>query len=173
MKAVRQANRGRALEELIILANQQYRAQGIAVIHKVPTAWLPIRDNAGRIVSAKVEEKAAVDFLGVYRGRPIGFDAKQCSGDRIRWDRVEPHQALFLQEWEKSGGIGFIFVGFNFERFYVVPWQFWQERMQLWHKKEGLASITATDMKPEWETKNSKEIALNYLETVDNLWPTW
>jgi len=56
------ANRGRALEELVELSNERYRQQGIAVVHRVPAAWLPIRDARGRIVSAKVEKKAAVNY---------------------------------------------------------------------------------------------------------------
>ncbi|HHW14677.1 MAG TPA: recombinase, partial [Firmicutes bacterium] len=85
------ANRGRTLELMVEWQNASYRSQGLAVVHKVPTAWLPLRDGDGRIRSAKVERKAAVDFLGVYRGQAIAFDAKHCSADRVRWDRVEPH----------------------------------------------------------------------------------
>lgn len=170
MKAISQANRGKALEELIILANQQYRVRGIAVVHKVPTAWIPIRDNTGRIVSAKVEEKAAVDFLGVYRGRPIAFDAKHCSGERIRWDRVEDHQARFLEDWIKDEGIGFILVGFGMEQFFVVPWLVWREGVLKRRQGSGPASISIKQMKPEWKVESSKHIVLDYLKTIDNLW---
>ncbi|MDD4747962.1 MAG: Holliday junction resolvase RecU, partial [Salinivirgaceae bacterium] len=43
----------------------------------------PIRDYTGKIVTAKVEHKAAVDFLGVYKGIPIAFDAKHTKDKRI------------------------------------------------------------------------------------------
>lgn len=42
-KDPRFANRGRDFEELIELSNRQYAHQGLAMVHKVPTAWKPIR----------------------------------------------------------------------------------------------------------------------------------
>ncbi len=164
------ANRGRPLEELIIMANRQYRAKRQAVIHKVPTAWLPIRDRRGKIVSAKVEEKASVDFLGSYRGRSLAFDAKHCSGKRIRWDRVENHQAQFLEDWTRDGGIGFILLGFKMQKFFIVPWEFWREGLLAWKYENGAASIAMKRMRQEWEVKFGGQIVLDYLTIVDNLW---
>ncbi|WP_422444333.1 Holliday junction resolvase RecU [Thermoanaerobacterium sp. DL9XJH110] len=165
-----QANRGRPLEELIILANRQYRAQRRAVIHKVPTAWIPLRDGRGRVVNAKVEEKAAVDFLGTYRGHSLAFDAKHCSQDRIRWDRLEDHQAQFIEDWTRAGGIGFILVGFSMIRFFVVPWEYWREGILRWRYEKGPASISIKQMWPEWEARLGGRAALDYLAVVDNLW---
>lgn len=171
MKIRQQANRGRALEELIIMANRQYRTQHLAVIHKVPTAWIPLRNGQGRIISAKVEEKAAVDFLGTYRGRPLAFDAKHCSGERIRWDRLETHQDQFLEDWAGNGGIGFILVGFRMERFFVIPWTTWREGMLRWQEKQGPASISVKQMQPSWEViLGGRAAVLDYLKVVDNLW---
>jgi recombination protein U len=140
------------------------------VIHKVPTAWIPLRDSHGRVVNAKVEEKAAVDFLGVYRGRPLAFDAKHCSGDRIRWDRVEDHQAQFLEDWTRNGGIGFVLVGFGMRRFFVVPWVVWRESLLAWKRKEEQASITAERLLQRWEIPVGGSVALDYLFVVDKLW---
>lgn len=165
-----QANRGRPLEELIIMANHQYRAQRRAVIHKVPTAWIPLRDSRGRVVNAKVEEKAAVDFLGTYRGRSLAFDAKHCSGDRIRWDRLEDHQAQFLEDWTRDGGIGFVLVGFGMQRFFVVPWEVWRKGTLAWKYDGGQASISLKHMSHDWEVGLGNRVALDYLGVVDRLW---
>lgn len=119
------ANRGSALEELIIIRNQLYARDGIALIHKVPTEWIPLRDHRGKIFSAKVEQKAAVDFLGTFRGRPVAFDAKHTKEERISWSRLEPHQREFLLKWERCGGLAFVLVGWDIKRFYVVPIQEW------------------------------------------------
>lgn len=170
MKAWSQANRGRPLEELVVMANRQYRAKRLAVVHKVPTAWIPLRDGRGKVVSAKVEEKAAVDFLGTYRGHSLAFDAKHCSQDRIRWDRLEDHQAQFTEDWTRDGGIGFILVGFKMERFFVVPWEFWKEKMFAWKYEKGAASISVKQMLPEWEVSLGGRAVLDYLTVVDNLW---
>ena len=101
------ANRGKAFEESIIMVNEIYKARGKAIITKVPTEWIPIRQG-GKIVSAKVENKSIVDFLGSYKGQSIAFDAKEClSSDRIRWAELKEHQQEFLDRHYKTGGISF------------------------------------------------------------------
>lgn len=119
------ANRGKPLEELIIIRNQLYERDGIAIIHKVPTEWIPLRDCNGKIYSAKVERKAAVDFLGNYQGRPIAFDAKHTQDRRIRWKCLEPHQWDFLLRWEQCGGLAFVLVSWHMKFFYIIPIQEW------------------------------------------------
>ena len=94
------SNRGQTLEKLVIQANVVYRVQGRAAIHKVPTAWVPIRSGS-RIVSAKVEEKAAVDFIGHVAlpdgPLPIAFDTKEVSkGDRWPLSKLELHQYEYV-----------------------------------------------------------------------------
>ncbi|MDI6872125.1 MAG: Holliday junction resolvase RecU [Bacillota bacterium] len=171
VKLDNRANRGRSFEELIELANAQYRARGVAVVHKVPTAWLPLRDGEGRIRSAKVEQKAAVDFLGTYRGRPIAFDAKHCSADRVRWDRVEPHQAEFLTDWMNGGGVSFILVGFQMSRFFLVPWGAWLRALTD-QAKSRRASIGWRELAaehPEWQIPMGGHVVLDYLVVIDRL----
>lgn len=84
-------NRGMSFESLIEYANRQYRQDGIAVIEKQHTLCKPLRNGTGRIVSAKYEEKATVDFMGRYGERPIAFEAKHCSADKIDLKRVAQH----------------------------------------------------------------------------------
>ncbi|MBC7340907.1 MAG: Holliday junction resolvase RecU [Clostridia bacterium] len=157
------ANRGRAFEELIKLANRQYFERGLAVVHKVPTAWIPLRNRSGKIWGAKVEEKAAVDFLGMYRGCGIAFDAKHSETGRISWKRVEEHQARFLDRWYECGGIAFILAEVE-GRWWAVPWLFWREQM-----RKGKGSFGAEVARGYWEVRQTERAAVDYLATVD-LW---
>jgi len=120
------ANRGTVLEELIKISNIQYRRKGIALIHKVPSEWLPIRNSKGRIVSAKIEEKASVDFIGRDRDIPIAFDAKSVAkGDRWYLRRLEEHQYRFLKDWETGRARSFILLGFwETKEFFLIPFKF-------------------------------------------------
>ncbi|MTV47744.1 recombinase [Heliobacillus mobilis] len=154
------ANRGQGLEQLIITQNHLYRNQGITVIHKVPTEWIPIR-KGGAIVAAKVTQKAAVDFMGVYMGRPIAFDAKDCQQKWMRWDRLEEHQDSFLQKWDELGGIAFILAEFG-QEIYVIPWREWNEGIRRW-RLGGAASF-----KPGEVGRPVK--GTDYLRTVNQLW---
>lgn len=169
--ATTHANRGRALEELLEYSNTQYRNRGFATVHKVPTAWLPIRDGSGRIVTAKVEEKASPDFLGVYRGRGIAFDAKHTNTHRIRWDRVEDHQEAFLDDWEHSGGIAFVLVEFGDQSAYVVPWHEWRGMLGRWRRDLGQASVAQDGLAAIGRVDQGRGIPLDYLAAVDKLWP--
>lgn len=144
-----QANRGRALEDLIITANEHYRARKKAVIHKVPTEWLPIRGHKGKIISAKVEKKAAVDFLGhvlLPSGPlPLAFDAKEVNRG-LRWSlsKLEPHQFEFLKDCAATGAFSFVLLGFwEVERFFVLPFPELEKRWTSWKNKTGPASVRA------------------------------
>lgn len=169
-KDPRQANKGQPLEDLIILTNNQYRAQRRAVIQKVPTEWVPIRGVRGEIVNAKVEEKAAVDFLGGYRGRSIAFDAKHTVEERIRWDRVESHQASFLEDCRQDGGIAFVLVSYQLRDFYTVPWVFWKLNMDEWQAKgRGKGASVPLGLLADFKVKPGGRVAVDYLATVDKL----
>jgi len=121
---ISRANRGRSLERLIEISNTTYRRQGRAVVHKVPTAWLPLRNGRGQIVSAKVQEKAVVDFLGVLAGgRAVAFDAKQNRGaTRFPFDDRWAHEVAFIRDVIAAGGVGFLIVEqVAQDRIYLLP----------------------------------------------------
>ena len=142
------ANRGHALEQLIVRANAVYRAHGRAVIHKVPTSWVPIRYGS-KIVSAKVEEKAAVDFIGhiVLPGGPlpVAFDAKEVSkSDRWPLSRFGQHQYEYLRDCARTGAFSFVLIGYwELQRFFALPFPELEKRWTAWKTKSGTASVKA------------------------------
>jgi recombination protein U len=159
-----QGNRGKAFEESIIMVNEIYKARGKAIITKVPTEWIPIRQG-GKIITAKVENKSIVDFLGSYKGQSIAFDAKEClSSDRIRWAELKDHQQEFLDRHYKTGGISFVFVSFKGSRYFSVPWKVWEYGLDEW-KSGGAASVHISNFSPEWKVPAS----LDYLPVLDRL----
>jgi len=125
------ANLGSPLEELISRTCETYRQERIAIIEKVPTEFIPIRKD-GKIVSAKVERKAPVDYMGNYQGRAIAFEAKYTDSDRIRLDEVQPHQREFLYAWHNTGGMAYILFGFAMKEFFFVPWHFYDATRTNW-----------------------------------------
>lgn len=191
MKDTRYANRGMPFEQLVKYANKAYRQQGLALISKIPTEFIPIRDRSGKIVSCKVEEKATVDFMGRVGSRPIAIEAKHTSTDSIRWDEVQDHQNQFLTDFcVGMNGISVVLVSFNLTRFYAVPWHCWKAGRDAWKeaqrkgnrkaeikecvsydkegthntwKTNGKASVKAEDLLPEWEIEMGGRVALDYL----------
>lgn len=107
------ANRGRDFEDFVIQVNDLYTRSGKAVVYKVPTEFLPIRDSTGQIKSCKVEHKSCVDFLGRYNSIPVAVETKQTHTGRIDFDAVQPHQAAFLDAWTTDKAVGMILVSFR------------------------------------------------------------
>lgn len=181
MKNYRYANRGMNLEQIIRYSNLRYRDSGLAIVVKQPTEFLPIRNGRGQIVSCKVESKASVDFIGRMGNVPVAIEAKETQSNNIRFDRVEDHQAEFLDDFTDQGeGEGLVVVSFSLERFYAIPWPFWSAARQAWidkpkskvnvcHKGQewttpGKASVRMDELLPEWEIPFGGMIGLDYLE---------
>lgn len=177
-------NRGRTFEEFITYANKRYQQRGEAVIWKVPTAFLPIRNGKGKIISCKVEEKSCVDYLGRVGSWPIAIEAKHTASNTIRWDAVQEHQNQFLTDFMGDGeGLSLVLVSFNLERFFAVPWECWRVGRDAWKEAQrkgiknadvifvldhdwetnGKASLKAEDLDPSWEIKMGGFIGLDYL----------
>ncbi len=182
------ANRGMTFESLIEYANKRYRMDGQAIIEKQHTLCKPLRNQYGRVYSAKYEEKATVDFMGRVGDTPIAFEAKHCTkSDRIDLKRVEEHQCDFLRDWtENAGAIGFVIVSFDFLDFYLIPWDYWQAARESRKYKTkatisippmetpwavtGKASIRKDEMPEEWRVTLGGTSGLDYLKTVKRLW---
>ena len=71
--------RGSTLEEMVNMANEIYRKEGIALIQKIPTPIKPVEfDSERRTISlAYFEQRSTVDYMGILQGIPICFDAKE------------------------------------------------------------------------------------------------
>lgn len=186
MKDRRYANRGATFEQYLRYTNERYKNDGVAVICKIPTEILPIRNAYGTVVNAKVCTKSTVDFIGRAQNRPIAIEAKETKSDSIRFDAVQDHQADFLRLYEQEGaGISLVVVSFNLERFYAVPATFWLAGRDAWKKAQklgkkkaeqitityegqtwtttGKASVKETELLPEWKIEQGGRYGLDYL----------
>lgn len=180
MKNYTYGNRGMNFEQFIRHSNIRYQDAGLAIVVKQPTEFLPIRDGRGKIVSCKVEGKSSVDFIGRVGSVPIAIEAKHTSSDSIRWDAVQEHQGDFLTRFSEGGqGISLVLVSFKLERFYAVPWAFWETARTAWIETpktkvtvefegvtwttNGKASVKPSELLPEWEIPFGGMIGLDYL----------
>lgn len=191
MKAYSQANRGKPFEDFLKFVHQRYQHSGKACVHKVPTEFLPIRNARGEVCNCKVEEKSCVDYLGRYKGTPVAIEAKHEEGARIAFNRVEPHQAAYLDDFCKDPqAVGIVIVSFSLRRFFAVPWVFWKAARDAWNQKKpsgnktntvkvkaygwewettGMASASPEQLHPDWEIRAGGESGLPYLEIIDRM----
>lgn len=117
-----EANRGMVLENLVIVANTQYDAEGRGLITKQEVKWKVEgydykTRKARRVYPA---EKSTVDWTGGYVDRfatglllSVAFETKE-SNDETYWDigekQLKPHQLDFLIAQKRQNGLAFLLV---------------------------------------------------------------
>lgn len=189
-RTFRTANLGMPFEELLEYTNQRYMNHNEAIMCKQNTKFIPLRNAYGQIVSCKVEEKATVDFMGRYKGIATAIEAKHTSKDRISFSEVKYHQAKFLERFRADGyGFSGVIVSFKLDRFFLVPWPFWEAARSAWENRKdlksrkaekivvkeygvtwitpGKASVSADELPKEFEVKTDRKYGLPYLNKID------
>jgi recombination protein U len=113
------ANKGKPFEDLISVANEQYKRTGAALVQKIATPVKVIRSfdpttQRSKIVNAFYEAKSTVDFTGVVRGgKSIAFDAKSTMNKQLfNLGMIEDHQYDYLSMHAALGGHSFLLVEF-------------------------------------------------------------
>jgi len=168
---ISQANRGKVLEDLISWANNQYKAKGIAFIKKFPTPIRPLKVKGSKI-EGFFEEKSALDYIGVYRGIPIAFDAKETrETEKFPLKNIQEHQVDFMEQWTKNGGQAFLIISFvKLDKIYRLHYQIIRDYWEAWQQnrgKPGYASIPILEFERKAtlvEPRNG--IILDYLSGV-------
>ncbi len=107
--------RGSVLEEMINLTNEQYDKRGVALIQKIPTPVTPVEfDPSSRMIRlAYFDQKSTVDYVGVMRGIPLCFDAKETGKKNLPLGNIHPHQVTYMEKFAAQGGLSFLIVHFT------------------------------------------------------------
>lgn len=160
--------RGSALEEYINRTNEKYLENGLALIQKIPTPITPINiDKESRhITLAYFDQKSTVDYIGAVQGIPICFDAKECNTDTFPLANIHEHQVVFMENFEKQGGIAFIIISYtNRETFYYLQFsllkKFWQRAAE-----GGRKSFRYEELNPDFFLHRKGSILVPYLDGI-------
>lgn len=121
------SNRGMVLEDELNITNQYYLEMDKANIHKKPTPITIVHVDYPKRSSAKITEAyfktpSTTDYNGVYRGRAIDFEAKECqSKTSFPFSSIHKHQIEHLKSVSKHGAISFLIISFVFynEIYYI------------------------------------------------------
>ena len=162
-----QGGRGAGLENLINYTNELYQARDIAIIQKIPTPITPISMQGPIITKAFFSEKSTVDYIGVYRGIPLCFDAKESHKQTFPLKNIHPHQIRFMNEYEKHGGIAFLIIYYTeSDQFYYMPVD---ELMEYVKRMEngGRKSIAYDELKQEHFFDSNDTVPVPYLKMIN------
>lgn len=162
--------RGSVLEEVVNMANEQYRKMGVALIQKIPTPIKPVEfDSKKRTITlGYFEQRSTVDYIGVMQGVPLCFDAKETRQKGLPVANVHPHQVEFMREFSEQGGLAFLLVHFvDEDDYYLLPF----EVLNTFFDEEGIHKGTKTIPRNLFEERfrvhpQEGGVELHYLKAV-------
>lgn len=110
--------RGYSLESALNHSNQFYLDRNKAVIHKKPTPVQIVKVDYPKRSAAKITEAyfkipSTTDYNGLYRGKYIDFEAKECAKGTFPFRNIHEHQIEHLEKVIEHGGIAFLIIAFT------------------------------------------------------------
>lgn len=116
-KEINYKNRGMDLETIINEACTYYIENNLAIIYKKPTP-IGIVDvdykNGAIINKAYFKEPSTLDYNGIYKGKYIEFDAKEChSKTSFPLNNIHEHQIKHIARILNHGGYVFLIISMN------------------------------------------------------------
>jgi recombination protein U len=161
------ARRGMDLEKDMNTTNSYYLSEDKAVIHKKPTPVQIVKTDypkrsAARITEAYFKIPSTTDYNGIYRGKYIDFEAKDCmSKTSFPMKSIHAHQITHLEAIRRHGGIAFLIIRFReFNEVYLVTIE---------AVKNYTDEHTRHSIPYEWFHDHATLIPESYLKPVDYL----
>ena len=114
-------NRGMWLESIINESNSYYEYIDKALIYKKPTPIKALKvsypDRKSTVINKAVFYSiSTLDYNGVYKGRYIEFDAKECKNKTsFPLSNIAPHQMEYIRNVIRHNGIVFLIIFMNNE----------------------------------------------------------
>lgn len=162
-----QSGRGMELESDLNKTNTYYLEEGLAVIYKKPTPITIVKvdypaRSAAKITEAYFKLPSTTDYNGLYRGRYIDFEAKECASlTSFPLSSIHEHQLQHLDRVVNHGGIAFVIIRFTkVEETYLVKAEDLLTKIQTLNRK----SIPYA-----WFQEVGYLIPMNYIKPVDYL----
>lgn len=167
-------SRGMSLEDDLNDSNAYYRSCNRALIHKKPTPIQVVKvnyptRNAAKITEAYYKTPSTTDYNGIYRGKPIDFEAKETrSKTSFPFSSIHLHQIEHLKKVLFHGGIGFFIIRFShYNETYLLDAKFLIDLYENGTKK----SISYSEVKNHGSfIRNGLTPKLYYLDNVDSLY---
>lgn len=118
---------GMSLENDINVTNTYYLENDVAVIYKKPTPIKIVKvkydsRSTAKIVEAYYNQPSTTDYNGIYKGKYIDFEAKEChSKTSFPFTSIHKHQIAHLDRCLKHGGVVFIILRMaSFDETYLI-----------------------------------------------------
>ncbi|QGZ97749.1 Holliday junction resolvase RecU [Mycoplasma sp. NEAQ87857] len=112
-----QSNRGMFLEKIINNTIDYFWSCNIAFIEKksLPISFYSVKtiNNKKVLSNSYISKKSTVDYIGMYKGKFICFEAKSTNDKFLEKQNFQKHQLDYLDLIDKNNGISFVIVYFS------------------------------------------------------------
>ena len=166
-KVINYSNRGMNLEEAINSACKYYLDQDLAVIYKKPTPIGVVEvdyKNGATINKAYFKEPSTLDYNGIYKGKYIEFDAKECATPTsFPLKNVHDHQISHIKRIINHHGIAFLIIAIN-NNYYLFKGEYFLEFIA--HKTRKSIPLNIIESKG-YKLNYNYNIGIDYLKGLD------
>lgn len=164
------ANRGMDLENLINESNKYYLLNDKAIIYKKPTPVTISKveyKNKVPKVTGLLEQKSTLDYVGLYKGKYIDFDAKVTKNKTsFPLSNIHPHQFKHIENIIKHNGISFILLEIN-QEIYLIP----GEKLIEFKNNNSRQSIPYNYIKDNYyKIEYSINPVLDYIKVIEKIY---
>ncbi len=169
LKNINYKNRGMFLEHLINDSNTYYLNKDTAVIYKKPT---PIKvlnvsyrsEKTTLIDKAVFSEISTLDYIGIYKGKYIEFDAKECHNTAsFPLSNIKNHQITHIRNIIRHKGIAFLIIFIN-NKFYLLKGE---DLLEFIDKKERKSIPLNLIEEKGYIIKEGYMPRLDYIKAID------
>ena len=125
MEKINHKNRGMFLESIINKTIKIYENNKIALFSKISLdiGFKSVKKNQNKLIinKAYIKSKSTIDYIGIYEGVFVAFEAKSTEKDYLSFSNIKEHQHKYLKNIIDYGGIAFYIVCFKENNeFYIV-----------------------------------------------------
>lgn len=164
-KNIRTANKGALFEEEVKYANQVYELKGVALVQKISTPWVVVRDGL-KIVSAFPEGKSTLDFRGTVKGgMSISFDCKESEHKLgLPLKNILSHQIDYMRKALYMGEVSFILCYMvTMDKRFLIPGDVVIKHWDDWQKNKGKRGYNLIPLESMREIRSKDGVILDYL----------
>lgn len=166
-KEISYKNRGMDLESIINDSSKYYLEQDMAVIYKKPTpiGIVEVDYEAGAVIKkAYFKEPSTLDYNGLYKGRYIEFDAKECHNKTsFPLNNIHEHQIRHIKKVIEHNGIVFLIISMNGNYFLFKG----EDLMEFIERKARKSIPYSFLIEKGIEIKYQYNIGLDYLKIIE------
>ena len=168
------ANRGMSLEDDINKSNNYYLLNKKANIHKKPTPITIVKVDYPKRSAAKITEAyfklpSTTDYNGIYKGRYIDFEAKECnSKTSFPFSSIHEHQIKHLEDVYNHGAIAFVILRMTY---YNIDYLIKAQDFLNYYNESSRKSIPYSWINEHgYKIKLKYQCPCDYLELLDEVY---